>query len=178
MNRVALRSDSKLYGKVALAILDYINGCSCHDLAVKYKVNHANMYRTLVKFGCPMRTQKEGIARCLVMGRWPDRSGQKASRWNGGRSAHSEGYQLVNHPGHIRADARGYVFEHVLVAEEMLGRPLRDDEIAHHKNRIRSDNRPENIEVMDVCEHRRMHGLEGAAARWKKPVSVPVKKGE
>jgi len=39
------------------------------------------------------------------------------------------------------------VFEHVLVAEELLGRFLRPDERIHHRNGVRDDNRPENLEL-------------------------------
>lgn len=54
---------------------------------------------------------------------------------------------MVRTPDHPRATTGNYVFEHVLVMEEMLGRYLLPGENVHHRNGVRDDNRPENLEL-------------------------------
>lgn len=48
---------------------------------------------------------------------------------------------------------RGGRHEHRLVAEEMLGRPLRKGEIVHHIDHNKLNNKPENLQVMSQSEH-------------------------
>jgi HNH endonuclease len=48
---------------------------------------------------------------------------------------------------HPRAGNGGYVFEHILIMEELLGRHLLPEETVHHRNGVRDDNRPHNLEL-------------------------------
>ena len=47
--------------------------------------------------------------------------------------------------------------EHRAVAEKMLGRSLRDDEVVHHKDHNKRNNDPSNLEVMTQSEHAKLH---------------------
>ena len=84
------------------------------------------------------------------------RAGPRNPNWKGGRVVASNGYVLLRMPGHHLADVRGYVYEHRLVAEQILGRRLKPGEISHHKNGFKADNRPENIEVVESQHHHRV----------------------
>lgn len=49
-----------------------------------------------------------------------------------------------DYPG---ASKSGHVFEHRKVMQDILGRALIEDENVHHRNGVRDDNRPENLEL-------------------------------
>lgn len=53
---------------------------------------------------------------------------------------------MIRMLGHPRASGN-YVFEHIVVMEEILGRYLLPGESVHHRNGVRDDNRPANLEL-------------------------------
>ena len=86
------------------------------------------------------------------------------TRFGGHRKRRKDGYICVYCPDHAFATKDGYVMEHILVMEEHIKRHLNADEVVHHKNKIRDDNRIENLELMTFKEHCSLHMKE----RWAK----------
>lgn len=78
---------------------------------------------------------------------------------------HPKGYVLAYVPDHPHAKADGYVFLHTIVMERAIGRYLNRDEVVHHVNRIRNDNRIENLVLMNRHDHQSMHMKERNAKR-------------
>lgn len=60
------------------------------------------------------------------------------------------GYIIVNINGHVRT-------EQDLIAEKILVRKLASNEIVHHINEIKDDNRPENLSVLTRSDHIKYH---------------------
>lgn len=78
--------------------------------------------------------------------------------WNGGRHQTRGGYMVV------LVGVKKYQLEHRYIMENHLGRKLKKREHVHHLNHDRTDNRIENLKVIDIREHGRLHANE----RWQK----------
>lgn len=93
----------------------------------------------------------------------------------GGHTTTYGGYVYEFVGPHPLANKWGFVAQHRLVGADIVGRPLRKGEVVHHKNNIRHDNRPENLEVMTVEAHRRHHWAE-LADTLRIPIDVDALK--
>lgn len=90
--------------------------------------------------------------------------GQRNGRWAGDKLITSHGYVAVrvpiDHPhswGPPGLNEFRYAYEHVVMMMGVLGRPLHVNEVVHHKNGNRQDNRPENLELLTTSEHAEHH---------------------
>jgi len=84
--------------------------------------------------------------------------GDRNPNWKGGKRLDKDGYVLINSPYHPLASADGYVREHRLVLEKHLFRFLLPEEIVHHENGKKEDNRVENLRLMTKEEHDALPG--------------------
>lgn len=95
------------------------------------------------------------------------RSGAGHPEWKGGRCIDKDGYILVYSPEHpsIRKH-KPYVLEHRLVMEQAIGRFLDRDEVVHHKNGDKQDNRIENLELYSKNSEHLQAELTGKVPNW------------
>lgn len=78
-------------------------------------------------------------------------------KWKGGERI-QHGYKQLLVKDHPYGIDIGYVYEHRYVMEQHLKRYLKPDEVVHHLNDNKLDNRIENLEVMTRSEHSSHHG--------------------
>lgn len=78
--------------------------------------------------------------------------GENNPAWKGGRRKF-RGYWLIWKPDHYFAHCDGYVFEHRYIWEQMNKSCLLPFAEVHHINKIKTDNRPENLQVMTKSYH-------------------------
>ena len=103
------------------------------------------------------RPLKEAFSVSTTHAHAVSRRGPDAVNWKGG-TRKNQGYRMIYMPTHPDAEkSGGYVFEHRLVMEQVMGRPLAAGEEVHHVNEVRNDNRPENLELLTKSEHMAHH---------------------
>jgi hypothetical protein len=94
-----------------------------------------------------------------------DTSGARNNHWKGGRSS-INGYALIQQPDHPHANRHGYVLEHRLVMEKMIGRFLEPQEVVHHRNKNKQDNSPANLQLFSENSEHLKHELTGKVPNW------------
>jgi endogenous inhibitor of DNA gyrase (YacG/DUF329 family) len=91
--------------------------------------------------------------------------GESNPNWNGGEMITWNGYKQIRNTSHP-FNNNGYVKQHRLVVEELMGRYLNPNEEVHHVNKIKTDNRPENLMVFSSkSAHIRFHSLKSVVKK-------------
>ena len=122
------------------AVSLYNSGFSLEEVAVHYGITRQSIHEALKRRGVVFRPQK--------------RFGKDNHFYRGGGRKKTDG-------GYIKVLINGrWRFEHRVVMECKLGRALTSDEVVHHINEVKEDNRPENLEIMTPAAHTKHHHKE------------------
>lgn len=102
---------------------------------------------------------KESVCRGLRNAGIPTRKmvGPNHGSWKGGRHIRN-GYLQIWNPKHHRANNIGFVADHILVMEKVLGRPVTREEHIHHVDFDRLNNRQENLWITSKKKHKLAEG--------------------
>jgi hypothetical protein len=141
-------------------------GLSCLDIAQRVG-NCSDEYvrDTMVRLGIHRRPQHAGAR--------PERN----HFWAGGRTIDKHGYVLVKANDHPHATATGYVREHRLVMERVLGRYLDPKEVVDHIDGNTSNNDPANLRLFaSNAEHLRAT-LKGKCPKWTEDGKRRIREG-
>lgn len=119
------------------AVRLYQAGCSLTQIALEFGVGDENIRYAMKAMNVSRR----------------DRGAQRGDlnhQFKGGETVRSDGYVL-------QRGTRAKPLLHRVIAERVLGRPLRPGEVVHHINRNRSDNRPGNLLICTQEYHMQLH---------------------
>jgi HNH endonuclease len=130
----------------ALVAARYAEGFSSTKIAIEMGVTASAVLSALSACGIRIRDKHES----------------NSLRARGTRGLSSHGYVRVN------VDRRKRQYEHILIAERILRRRLRENERVHHINCDRADNRHTNLLICTHNYHLALHARMRAHPYWSK----------
>jgi hypothetical protein len=155
--------EAKVYGKLTVidqAPVDHRGRtrwnciCECGNTLIVYGTNLRNGHTR--SCGCAHRDVKRG---------------NKSHKWCGGRSVDAGGYVRIYAPDHPNADTKGYIKEHTYVMSQIIGRSLLKGETVHHKDGIKGNNEPYNLELW-AHNHSDGQRVSDLIPYWKKMLEL------
>lgn len=118
--------------------LHWEQGLSIRAIAKMFNVDHANLLARFKRFSIPIRPRKEALKL------------QPERKAIGGISKSSAGYLVFS-----KRDAKRYL--HRLIADKILGRPLKRNEVVHHWDQNRLNNEHSNLLICTNEYHSWLH---------------------
>ena len=148
-NKNAIRSNATKKGMTDEEFKDYLifeyKDNSIRQIAHKLNVRQGAIRKYFKKYNIPFKEKKDTYLR-----------GAKAPNWNGGRHMHN-GYIEIYAPKHPHKNKRNCIYEHQKVMEDYLGRYHEKGEVVHHKDLCKTNNNIENLQLLTMSEHSKLH---------------------
>lgn len=157
-NKVWLK---KKYSLEKLTITEISKLCKCGSTTI---------YRRLIKFNIKVRSSRfktnhatwnKGLKGIHLSPETEFKKGEnlreKNTHWKGGMTE-SNGYIYIYRPDHPYCEGKGYVLRSHLIAEKALGRYLKKNEMVHHINGNKKDDRNSNFLICTKPYHNWLHG--------------------
>jgi hypothetical protein len=90
---------------------------------------------------------------------FPQASGENSKHWKGGRFISSDGYWMIYQGNNDKSIKwKNYKKEHFIIMEQKIGRTLYDNEVVHHIDLDKLNNRPDNLDIFSSeKDHRNSH---------------------
>lgn len=156
-NKVWLK---KKYDLKKLTITEISKLCECGPTTI---------YKWLIKFNIKVRSSRfkgrhtpwnKGLKGIHLSPETEFKKGEnlreKNTHWKGGRME-SNGYVYIYKPAHPHCEGKGYILRSHLIAEKALSRYLKKNEMVHHVNARRDDDRRENLLICTKPYHNWLH---------------------
>lgn len=111
------------------------------------------------RYRAKQHAKKFGPGACDMRGKHGNHvSGRDHPRWNDSQILSSDGYVKVRvGKSHPLADPNGYAYEHLVIWISSGRRSPTPNEVLHHRNEIKTDNRLENLEIISRSRHNAHH---------------------
>lgn len=146
-------------------------GMSLPQIGARLGIPPSTVRLNLLRRGVTLRTRADAVRAALSARPSPAKGKQRPPRsdsWKSNLRQSRQAWADANALGH-RITSSGYVeftrgpnkgrCEHVVNMEQSIGRPLAPNEVVHHVNGIKTDNRLDNLALMDRDEHTRLHRI-------------------
>ncbi len=151
--------------------IQYIDKKGRKKLKIEFKCSKCGIIKSVDKYGFLKRKRRKKLCNscapkidrlkkigitspCKGVSR-PHLQGEKSHNWKGGKWVDKFGYVRIN--GNRRKNGHGwYLKEHRVVAEKMIGRPLKKDECVHHIDGDKQNNSETNLIVTNNYQHHKL----------------------
>lgn len=149
----------------------YRDGFSLTEISEMTGTPTSTVRNRLIRAGVTLRSKHEGILNGVKRGKWatPRKSGPVSEQARANIRAGRQAWGEANAVG-IRVSTNGYAeftrgpnkgkSVHAVVMEAWIGRPLTSKEHVHHIDGDKLNNVPDNLALMTVSGHIRLHRLQ------------------